>query len=73
MTDAEEPRTTPEQEGALDATVNEKVDGLVEQIRADIASGDAEDAASILSQRLGDSGIQVTEEEFRALLTRIGA
>jgi hypothetical protein len=63
----------PEQEGALDATVNEKVDGLVEQIRADIARGDAEDAATILNQRLGDSGIQVTEEEFRALLTRIGA
>jgi hypothetical protein len=73
MTDAEEPRPTPQQEGALDASVNEKMDGLVEQIRADIARGDAEDAASILRQRLGDSGIQVTEEEFRALLTRIGA
>jgi hypothetical protein len=63
--------TTAPGEHRHNAPVNDKLDGLVDQMRADISQGHVSDAADVLRQRLDDAGIQVNDEEFDALLEKV--
>lgn len=51
-------------DGSMDAGRDEKVAGVVEQVRADVHARDSEDAERLLRQRFDEAGIPVSEEEF---------
>jgi hypothetical protein len=53
------------------ATTDEKIAGIVEQMRGDIGQGNVSDIPDALRQRLADADITVTESEFEAILGQI--
>ena len=53
------------------ATPDEKIAGIVEQMRGDIGQGNVSDIPDALRQRLADAKITVTESEFDAILGQI--
>jgi hypothetical protein len=57
-----------EQEGADEATVREKIDGLVEQVRADFERGEIDDPAAELRARLAESGLPISGTEFERIV-----
>jgi hypothetical protein len=61
-------RHDPVEDGALEATDEERIAGIVEQVRADIQLGAQIDAGSLLRERLSDAGIAVTDARFASLL-----
>jgi hypothetical protein len=63
----------PVEEGALEATDDERIAGIVEQVRADLAIGTQSDAAGLLRQRLDDAAVVVTEDQFARLLAQVNA
>ncbi|MDN4598348.1 hypothetical protein [Leifsonia virtsii] len=54
----------PIMDGSLDAGHDEKVAGVVEQVRADAQLRDSEEVAQLLRQRLDETGLQVSDDEF---------
>ena len=68
---ANQARDDETQEEQNVATESEKLDGIVEQTRADLQQGNVDDAQDVLRQRLHDAGIEVGDDEFDALLARL--
>jgi hypothetical protein len=66
-------RHDPVEEGALEATDDERIAGIVEQVRADLEIGTQSDAAGLLHQRLDDAAVVVTENQFARLLAQVNA
>jgi len=64
-------QTQPIEDGHDDAGTGEKIEGLLEQSRQDIAQGHIDDPADVLRQRLHDAGVTVSDEEFDALVSRL--
>ena len=62
---------TPVENGSNDATDNEKIDGIIEQVRGDVTIGDPQDPREILAQRLADAGLVVSEAEFERLAAKL--
>lgn len=62
---------TPIEDGHDDASNADKLSGLVEQMQQDVAAGNVTDVEDALRQRLDDTGLEVGEEEFAALLASI--
>jgi hypothetical protein len=63
----------PVEDGALEATDDERIAGIVEQVRADLEIGMQSDAAGLLHQRLDDAAVVVTEDQFARLLAQVNA
>lgn len=65
----------PVEDGSTDATDDEKVSGILEQIRQDVAVGtlSSDEVEQVLERRLADSGIDIEEDERRRLAAHIGA
>jgi hypothetical protein len=63
----------PVEDGALEATDDERIAGIVEQVRADLEIGTQSDAAGLLHQRLDDAAVVVTEDQFARLLAQVNA
>ncbi|MGH1547791.1 hypothetical protein ACRAWB_00855 [Leifsonia poae] len=61
----------PIMHGSTEATDESKVAGIVEQVRADVQLRRQEDAEQLLRQRLGEAGLQVSDEEISRLVTDI--
>ena len=61
----------PVEDGHNEANDNDKLDGIVEQMRGDMGQGNVLDIPDVLRQRLADAGITVTDEEFDALVARL--
>jgi hypothetical protein len=61
----------PVEDGSDDADENSRIDGIVEQVRQDIAIGNADDATALLRQRLDNAGIGFTEAELERLTARV--
>lgn len=59
------------QEGADEATVREKIDGLVEQVRADYELGEFDDPAAELRERLAEAGLPISGIEFERIVARL--
>lgn len=55
----------PMQEGATEATREEKIRGILAQVQEDLKHGHADDRGQLLRQRLDEAGIEVTESELR--------
>ena len=64
---------TPIEDGSDDASKSEKLAGLVEQMRQDVAAGNVTDVEDALRQRLDDAGLELDESEFAALLAEVRA
>ena len=62
---------TPIEDGSDDASRSEKLAGLVEQMRQDVAAGNVTDVEDALRQRLDDASIDLDEQEFAALLASV--
>lgn len=54
----------PIEEGAADATDDDRVSGIVDQIKADLRLGAVTDVDAELLTRLTEAGVEVSEEEF---------
>lgn len=61
----------PIEEGAENASVDDKLTGLLEQMREDIRLGHVHDIAAVLQTRLDDAGIVVDEARFAELLREV--
>jgi hypothetical protein len=61
----------PIEDGHDDASDRDRLDGLVEQTKQDVAMGHVDDAETALRQRLADAGIDVDDEEFATLLASV--
>ena len=57
----------PIEEGSGDASGLERIAGIVEQVRADVALGTVHDVDAELRKRLADAGIEVGEEELATI------
>lgn len=63
--------TEPIEDGHDDADVGEKIAGILEQTRQDLAQQQLEDVDDVLRQRLADAGITVTDDEFAKLASQL--
>jgi len=63
----------PIEDGHDDATDEARLDGMVEQVRADYLLGSSDDALGMLRLRLADAGITVTDEKLTELAVRVSA
>ncbi|CAN5297368.1 hypothetical protein BH09ACT5_BH09ACT5_22100 [soil metagenome] len=61
-----------QEHGHNTATPGEKVDGIVEQMRGDVAQGNVSDIRDALRQRLADAQIALDEAEFEEVLAAVG-
>ena len=59
------------EDGHDDASNADKLAGLVEQMRQDVAAGNVSDVEDALRQRLDDTGVELGEQEFAAVLASI--
>ncbi len=57
--------------GSTEASDESKVAGIVEQVRADMQLRSQEDSEQLLRQRLGEAGLQVSDEEISRLVQEI--
>ena len=67
----EQEQDTPVEDGHDDASNADKLAGLVEQMRQDVAMGNVTDVEDALRQRLDDTGLDLDEQEFAALLASV--
>jgi hypothetical protein len=70
---ADDVRHGPVQDGAREATDDERIAGIVDQVRADILLGTQSDVISLLRQRLDDAAVVVTDDQFVRLLAQVNA
>jgi hypothetical protein len=61
----------PVEDGHADASDRDRLDGVVEQTKQDVAMGHVDDPESALRERLADVGIEVDEQEFATLLESV--
>jgi hypothetical protein len=54
-----------------DATDRDKIDGIIEQTRGDLAQGNVNEPRDVLTQRLTEAGLVVGPAEFEELLARL--
>jgi hypothetical protein len=59
------------EQGHNTATPDEKIAGIVEQMRGDIDQGNVTDAREALRQRLADADIELSETEFEGILSKL--
>jgi len=64
---------TPIEDGHADATPNDKLDGIVEQMLGDVQQGNVSNVADALRQRLDDTGVVVSEAEFDAIVAQLNS
>jgi len=61
----------PIEDGSGDASDRDRLDGIVEQTKQDVAMGHVDDVESALRERLNDAGMDVDDEEFATLLSAV--
>lgn len=61
----------PIEDGALDASRDEQLRGIVTQVRADLELYVTQDPELLLGQRLADAGLEVGDAEFDELVYEI--
>lgn len=58
----------PVEDGHDDATNSARIDGIVEQTRADVGQGHTDDFEATLRQRFADADMTVNDEEIRRIV-----
>ena len=64
-------QNTPIEDGHDDASNEDRLAGLVAQVRADYLLGTTDDAAGMLRTRLRDAGIELDDAKFDALVATV--
>ena len=59
----------PIEDGHDDATNSARIDGIVEQTRADVGQGHTDDFEATLRQRFTDAGLTVNDEEIQRIVS----
>ena len=62
---------TPADDRQQQASPDDKLDGIIEQMRGDIAQGNVTDVAEALRQRLDDTGVDLSGPAFAALVAQL--
>lgn len=70
---AAEPQTEPIQEGSFDASRQEKITGLLNQIAADLVHHPHEEVSAQVKLRLSEAGISADDDEIESLTLTIMA
>lgn len=60
-------QTTPTEDGALDATDEQKIEGIVAQTREDLEQGNGRSAHELLAQRFEQSQVPVSDDRLAEL------
>lgn len=68
---SENEQNEPIQDGSTDALDDEKLAGIIEQVRSDVSLGNVDDVTNVLRQRLDDAAIDLSEADFAAARDRI--
>lgn len=63
----------PMQDGSTAATDDDKVEGIIAQMRGDVSQGNVSDVDDALRQRLLDSGLDLSDAELARVLAAITA
>ncbi|MFF2494272.1 hypothetical protein [Agromyces sp. NPDC058064] len=61
----------PVEAGHDDASRAEKLDGLVEQVRGDLATSAVDDVRSMIRDRLRDAGLPASERDVDVVAARV--
>jgi hypothetical protein len=61
----------PVEDGSGDASERDRLDGIVEQTKQDLAMGHVDNAETALRERLADVGIDVDDAQFAELLATV--
>jgi hypothetical protein len=64
-------QNAPVQDGALDATSDEKKRGILQQVAADSNGASEEETARALNQRLTEAGVPVDDAELHDLMGQL--
>jgi hypothetical protein len=68
----EDLQNEPVESGSTEATEDERITGILDQVREDVARG-AQDPIGLLQQRLAASGITVSADRFDGLAEKLTA
>lgn len=63
----------PVQDGHDAATDDQKIAGIVEQMRADLSQGNVDDLREVLAQRLHDAELELSEAQFAKIAAELTA
>lgn len=61
----------PIQDGHDAATDDQKIAGIVEQMRADLSQGNVADVRDVLTQRFGDAEIELSDAQFERITAEL--
>ncbi|WP_157155651.1 MULTISPECIES: hypothetical protein [unclassified Diaminobutyricimonas] len=68
----DEYQTEPVEDGAMDATNEERLAGVAQQVASDVSMDHThESVLTMLRERCGETGVQATDEQLQALAQRI--
>lgn len=76
MSDAIDPREGVQSGPSMSqnpADAAQKIDGIIVQCQADLASQEDADVRLLLERRLQDAGLTLSDQEMTAALARLGA
>ncbi|MWB99450.1 hypothetical protein [Agromyces seonyuensis] len=63
----------PIMDGWDDATRGEQLEGIIQQVRADLAGGAVDDLPTMVRQRLEDAGLPSGPSDVDAVVSAVGA
>ena len=68
----ESTRDEPVESGHDEATDGQKLDGVIQQVRGDIALGNVDDVRTMVQQRLDEAGLPATPNDVDAVVSAVG-
>ncbi|MFK4728826.1 hypothetical protein ROT00_03995 [Agromyces mediolanus] len=69
---AEHTRSEPVEDGHDEAERGRKLEGVIEQVRADALLGNVDDVRRMVAERLEQAGLPAAEHDVDAVVTAVG-
>ena len=63
----------PVERGSDDATEGQKLEGVIQQVRGDVALGHVDGVREMVRQRLEDAGLPASPNDVDAVVSAVGA
>ncbi|MCD2441539.1 hypothetical protein LQ757_04525 [Agromyces sp. SYSU K20354] len=61
----------PIEDGHDDATDDQRLEGVIQQVRGDVAIGNVDDVRTMVRQRLSEAGLPALENDVDAVMSAI--
>jgi hypothetical protein len=61
----------PIEDGHDEATDDQRLEGIIQQVRGDVALGNADDTREMVRQRLEEAGMSASESDIDAVLSAV--